>query len=79
MQNRKSALESIRSALFGSLFLGLVLGVLSAGTAGAISGDEDRLFRLASHDKDNGTVRQLLAEGVKPERGRELRWPDGRP
>ena len=66
MKNRKSALESIRSTVFGSLFLGLVLGVLSAGTAGAISDDEDRLFRFAGHDKDNGTVRQLLAEGVSP-------------
>ena len=66
MQNMKSALEFIRPPLFGSLFLGLVLGVLSAGTAGAISGDEDRLFRFAAHDKDNGTVRQLLAEGVSP-------------
>ena len=66
MKNRKRALESIRSTVFGSLFLGLVLGVLSAGTAGAISDDEDRLFRFAAHDKDNGTVRQLLAEGVSP-------------
>ena len=66
MKNRKSALESISPTLFGSLFLGLVLGVLSAGTAGAISDDEDRLFRFAAHDKDNGTVRQLLAEGVNP-------------
>ena len=62
MRMRKSA----RPTLFGSLFLGLVLGVLSAGTAGAISDDEDRLFRFAAHDKDNGTVRQLLAEGVNP-------------
>ena len=37
-----------------------------AGQAGAISDDEDRLFRFAGHDKDNGTVRQLLAEGVSP-------------
>ena len=66
MKNRKSALESIRSTVFGSLFLGLVLGVLSAGTAGAVSDDEDRLFRFAGHDKDNGTLRQLLAEGVSP-------------
>ena len=66
MQNRKSALESIRPTLCGSLFLGLVLAVLSAGQAGAVSDDEDRLFRFAAHDKDNGTVRQLLAEGISP-------------
>ena len=66
MKSMKRALESIRSTPFRSLFLGLVLAVLSAGQAGAISGDEDRLFRFAAHDKDNGTVRQLLAEGVSP-------------
>jgi len=43
-----------------------MLTVLSSGPAGAVSDDEDRLFRYAAHDKDNGTVRQLLAEGVSP-------------
>ena len=66
MKSRKRALESIRSTVFGALFLGIVLAVLSSGQAGAVSDDEDRLFRFASHDKDNGTVRQLLAEGVSP-------------
>ena len=62
----KRALQTSLSTFTGSLCLGLVLTVLSSGPAGAVSSDEDRLFRLASHDKDNGTVRQLLAEGVSP-------------
>ena len=48
------------------LLLGLVLAVLSSGPAGAVSDDEGRLIRFAAHDKDNSTVRSLLAEGVSP-------------
>ena len=32
--------------------------------AGAVSLEESNLFNLVAHDKDNGTVRQLLAKGV---------------
>ena len=52
--------------VFGSLFLGLVLAVLASDPAGAVSLEESSLFNLAAHDKDNGTVRQLLAEKVSP-------------
>ncbi len=66
MKLPENPLRAIGSTVFGSLFLGLVLAVLSAGQAGAVSADEDRLLRFAGHDKDNGTVRSLLAEGVSP-------------
>lgn len=62
----KRSLRTTRFSFAGSLFLGLMFTVLSSGPVGAVSDDEDRLFRYASHDKDNGTVRQLLAEGVSP-------------
>ena len=44
----------------------LMLAVLAAGPADAVSIKETNLFNLASDDKDNGTVRSLLAEGVSP-------------
>ena len=44
----------------------LMLAVLAAGPADAVSIKETNLFNLASHDKDNGTVQSLLAEGVSP-------------
>ena len=62
----KRTFQTTLSTFAGSFCFGLVLAVLSAGQAGAISDDENRLFKFAAHDKDNGTVRQLLAEGVSP-------------
>lgn len=44
----------------------LMLAVLAAGPADAVSIKETNLFNLASDDKDNGTVQSLLAEGVSP-------------
>lgn len=62
----KGSLRATPFAFARSLCLGVVLAVLLSGPVGAVSSDEDRLFRLAAHDKDNGAVRQLLAEGVSP-------------
>ena len=62
----KRALQTTLSISAGSLCLGLVFAVLASSPAGAVSSEEDRLFRFASHDKDNSTVRQLLVEGVSP-------------
>ena len=66
MKNIKKPVALIRSPLVWSLFLGFVLLLLSSGPAGAVSADEDRLLRFAADDKDNSTVRSLLAQGVSP-------------
>ena len=55
-----------RFTVFGALFLGLMLAVLVAGQAAAVSIEEASLFNLASHDKNHGLVQQLLAKGVSP-------------
>ena len=45
---------------------GVVVLMLAAGPAEAVSLEEANLFNLASDDKDHRTVRQLLAKGVSP-------------
>ena len=55
-----------RFTVFGALFLGLILAVLAAGPARAISLQESTLAGLASQDRQHGQVRQLLAQGVNP-------------
>ena len=66
MKSVPKPLRATLATVTGSLFLGLVLAVLSSGPVGAVSLEESSLFNLAAHDKDNGTVRQLLAKGVSP-------------
>ena len=44
----------------------VVVLMLAAGPAEAVSLEEANLFNLASDDKDHRTVRQLLAKGVSP-------------
>ena len=45
---------------------GVVVLMLAAGQAAAVSIEEASLFNLASHDKNHGLVQQLLAKGVSP-------------
>ena len=46
--------------------VGVVVLMLAAGPAAAVSIEEASLFNLASHDKNHGLVQQLLAKGVSP-------------
>ncbi len=50
----------------GFLILGVVLLLLAAGPAGAVTADEERLFNLAEADRWHNEVRALLAKGVSP-------------
>ncbi len=50
----------------GFLVLGVVLLLLAAGPAGAVTADEERLFNLAEDDRWHDQVRALLAKGVSP-------------
>ena len=66
MKSVPKPLRATLATVTGSLFLGLVLAVLASDPAGAVSLEESNLFNVAAHDKDHGTVRQLLAKGVSP-------------